>query len=233
MKSHDKAPAWWVRLSQGIKRVFSLAAIVCLIFCQRLCAQSLTGGETNQPARLCIALAQPGENETVAWNQGKPMWKRPAYPGYAMGEYTLPTGPLTLELRHPSRPVSVIKEKLVGGKCYLLVVDKKPNQDPKTQEQYPMITDTRWIELPWGKPSGQSAIFAYGTGPNPITLRPNDKTINLSPGQVTKISEGYALLSDSSGNPLMDFNPSGDTFFLLVIFTDSSGKLAPIRCHYY
>jgi hypothetical protein len=31
----------------------------------------------------------------------------------------------------------------------------------------------------------------------------------------------------------MDFNPSGDTFFLLVIFSDSSGKLAPIRCHYY
>ena len=233
MKSHDKAPAWWVRLSQGIRKVFSLASIVCLIFGQRLCAQSLAGGETNQPARLCIALAQPGENETVAWKQGKPMWKQPAYPGYSMGDYTLPAGPLGLELRHPLRPPLTINNKLLPGKCYLLVVDKKPNQDPKTQEQYPMITDARWIELPWGKPSGQSAIFAYVAGPNPITLRPNNKTINLSPGQVTKISDGYALLSDSAGNPLMDFNPSGDTFFLLVLFSDSSGKLAPIRCHYY
>jgi hypothetical protein len=48
---------------------------------------------------------------------------------------------------------------------------------------------------------------------HPALLRPNNKTINLSPGQVTKISDGYALLSDSAGNPLMDFNPSGDTFF--------------------
>ena len=135
MKSHDKAPAWWVRLSQGIRKVFSLASIVCLIFGQRLCAQSLAGGETNQPARLCIALAQPGENETVAWKQGKPMWKQPAYPGYSMGDYTLPAGPLGLELRHPLRPPLTINNKLLPGKCYLLVVDKKPNQDPKTQEQ--------------------------------------------------------------------------------------------------
>ncbi|CAM8652889.1 hypothetical protein MCEMIH22_01706 [Candidatus Methylacidiphilaceae bacterium] len=233
MKSHDKATIRWIRGSQAIKTVFPLAIIAWLTFGQRLCAQSLAGGETNEPARLCIALGQPGENETVAWNQGKPMWKRPAYPGYAMGEYTLPAGPLTLELRHPSRPVSVINEKLVGGKCYLLVVDQKTNPDPKTKEQYPVVTDARWVQLPWGKPSGQSAIFAYGAGPNPITLRPNDKTINLSPGQVTKISDGYALLSDSAGNPLMDFNPSGDTYFLLVIFSGSSGKLAPVRCNYY
>jgi hypothetical protein len=150
-----------------------------------------------------------------------------------MGEYTLPAGPLTLELRHPSRPVAVIKEKLVGGKCYLLVVDQKTNPDPKTQAQYAVVTDPRWVQLPWGKPTGQPAIFAYGHGQNPITLRPNNKTINLSPGQVTKISDGYALLSDSTGNPLMDFNPPGDAFFLLVLFPDSAGKLAPIRCHYY
>lgn len=233
MKPRGKAPLGWIRGYQGIKRVFTLAIIAWLTFGQRLRAQSLTGGETNQPARLCIALAQPGENETVAWKQGKPMWKKPAYPGYSMGEYTLPAGPLGLELRHPLRPPLTINNKLLPGKCYLLVVDKKPNQDPKTQEQYPMITDTRWIELPWGKPSGQSAIFAYGTGPHPITLHPNNKTINLSPGQFTKISDGYALLSDSAGNPLMDFNPSGETFFLLVIFSDSWDKLAPIRCYYY
>ena len=195
--------------------------------------QTPNTGETNQPARLCIALAQPGENETVAWKQGKPMWKRPAYPGYGMGEYTLPAGPLMLELRHPARPVSVINEKLVGGKCYLLVVDQKTNPDPKTQTQYPVVTDARWVQLPWGTPENQPAAYAYVAGTKPIALNPNKKLVTLSLGQVEKISDGYFLLSDSTGNPLMDFNPAGNTFFLLVFFSDSETKLAPVRCHYY
>jgi len=233
MKSHGKATFWSIRGSQVIKSVFPLAIIAWLTFGQRLCAQPLVSGETNRPARLCIALAQPGENETVAWNQGKPMWKRPAYPGYAMGEYTLPVGPLTLELRHPSRPVSVINEKLVGGKCYLLVVDQKTNPDPKTQGQYPVVTDARWVQLPWGKPENQPAAYTYAAGGKPIVIHPNKKLVTLSPGQVEKISDGYFLLSDPTGNPLMDFNPAGNTFFLLVFFSNSETKLAPLRCHYY
>jgi hypothetical protein len=207
--------------------------LLLLAFATRDLAQTQSDGSTNQPARLCIALAQPGENETVAWKQGKPMWKRPAYPGYAMGEYTLPAGPLSLELRHPSRPVSVINEKLVGGKCYLLVVDQKTNPDPKALPQYPVVTDARWVQLPWGKPENQPAAYAYVAGTKPVALHLNKKLLTLPSGQVEKISDGYFLLSDPAGNPLMDFNPAGNTFFLLVFFPDSETKLAPVRCHYY
>jgi hypothetical protein len=150
-----------------------------------------------------------------------------------MGEYTLPAGPLSLELRHPSRPVSVINEKLVGGKCYLLVVDQKTNPDPKALPQHPVVTDARWVQLPWGKPENQPATYAYVAGTKPVALHRNKKLLTLPSGQVEKISDRYFLLSDPTGNPLMDFNPSGNTFFLLVFFPDSETKLAPVRCHYH
>ena len=51
------------------------ALLLLLGFASRDLAQTQGDENTNQPARLCIALAQPGENETVAWKQGKPMWK--------------------------------------------------------------------------------------------------------------------------------------------------------------
>ena len=186
-----------------------------------------------QPARLCIALTQPGENETVAWKQGKPMWSRAPYPGYGMGEYTLSAGPFALEFRHPSRPPLLVNQKVLPGKCYLLVVGQKPNPDEKTKEQFPVVTDARWVELPWGDPTPEPAAYAFVAGPQPISFRMNDKPVSLSPGRVEKLAAGYMLFSDAAGNPLMDLNPSGGSFLLLVFFPDSAGKLAPVRCQYY
>jgi len=188
---------------------------------------------TSNPARLCIALALPGENETVAWMQGKPLWSRPPYPGYAMGEYTVPAGPLVLELRHPARPPLAVNQKVLPGKCYLLVVDQKPNPDEKTKGQFPVVTDARWVELPWGEPSAEPAAFAYVAASQAVSFRMNDKPVTLSPGRVEKLAAGYMLFSDAAGNPLMDLNPSGGSFLLLVFFPDSAGKLAPVRCQYY
>jgi hypothetical protein len=188
---------------------------------------------TNRPARLCIALAQPGENETVAWQAGKPMWRQAAYPGYAMGEYTFPAAPLKLELRHPARPPLAVNQKLLAGKCYLLVVDQKPNPDEKTKAQFPVVTAARWVELPWGEPSPEPAAFAYVAAAQAVPLRMNDKAVSLSPGRVEKLAAGYMLFSDAAGNPLMDLNPSGGSFLLLVFFEDSMSKLAPVRCYYY
>lgn len=191
------------------------------------------GAATNRPARLCIALAQPGENETVAWRQGKPMWRQAAYPGYGMGEYTFPAGPLALELRHPARPPLAVNQKVLPGKCYLLVVDQKPNPDEKTKAPFPVVTDARWVELPWGEPSAEPAAFAYVAASQAVSFRINDKPVSLSPGRVEKLAGGYMLFSDAAGNPLMDLNPSGGSFLLLVFFPDSAGKLAPVRCQYY
>lgn len=194
--------------------------------------------QTNQvkeatPARLCLALSQPGENETVAWNQGKPMWKKAAYPGYGMGEYILPAGPLAMELRHPSRPPLPVNQKVLPGKCYLLVVDQKPNSDPKTKEQFPVVTDAQWVELPWGEPSPEPAAYTYVAASRPISFCMNGKQVSLSPGRVEKLAGGYMLFSDTKGNPLMDLNPSGGSFLLLVFFQDSANKIAPVRCQFY
>lgn len=188
---------------------------------------------TSNPARLGIALALPGEGETVAWMQGKPLWSRPPYPGYGMGEYTVAAGPLVLELRHPTRPPLAVNQKVLPGKCYLLVVDQKPNPDEKTKAQFPVVTDARWVELPWGEPSAEPAAFAYVAAPQAVSFRMNDKPVSLSPGRVEKLAAGYMLFSDAAGNPLMDVNPSGGSFLLLVFFPDSAGKLAPVRCQYY
>lgn len=185
------------------------------------------------PARLGIALALPGENETVAWMQGKPLWSRPPYPGYGMGEYPLPAGPLALELRHPARPPLAVNQKLLPGKCYLLVVDQKPNPDEKTKGQYPVVTDARWVELPWGEPGPEPAAYGYQAGQQSLTFQLNKKSFTLAPGRVEKLAGGYMLFSDAAGNPLMDLNPSGDSFLLLVFFADSAGKLAPVRCQFY
>jgi hypothetical protein len=193
----------------------------------------ISESSTNTVARLCIALAQSGENETVAWRAGKPMWRKPAYPGYAMGEYTFPAGPLGLELRHPARPPLAVNQKLLAGKCYLLVVDQKPNPDEKTKAQFPAVTDARWVELPWGEPSAEPAAFAYVAAAQPVPLRMNDKAVSLSPGRVEKLAAGYMLFTDAAGNPVMDLNPSGGAFLLLVFFADSMSKLAPVRCYYY
>ncbi len=188
---------------------------------------------TNNPARLGIALALPGEGETVAWMQGKPLWSRPPYPGYGMGEYTVAAGPLVLELRHPTRPPLAVNQKVLPGKCYLLVVDQKPNPDEKTKAQFPVVTDARWVELPWGEPSPEPAAYAYVAGPKAVSFRLNDKPVSLAPGKVEKLAGGYMLFGDAAGNPLMDLNPSGGSFLLLVFFPDSAGKLAPVRCQYY
>jgi len=188
---------------------------------------------TNRPARLCVALAQPGENETVAWRQGKAMWDKPARPGYDKGQFRFPPGPLALELRHPKRPPLAVNQKVLPGKCYLLVVDQKPNPDEKTKAQFPVVTDARWVELPWGEPGPEPAAFAYVAAAQPISFRMNDKAVSLAPGRVEKLAGGYMLFSDAAGNPLMDLNPSGGSYLLLVFFGDSAGKLAPVRCHYY
>lgn len=210
-----------------------LASIVALIIAFLSEGRAQAPAATNIPARLCIALAQPGEDETVAWQQGKPMWRKPPYPGYGLGEYTLSAGPLALELRHPSRPPLPVNQKLLPGKCYLLVVDQKLNPDEKTKQLYPVLTDARWVELPWGEPSPQPAAFGYVAGPQALSFRLNDKPASLSPGKVEKLAAGYMLVADSAGSPLMDFNPSGGSFLLLVFFSDSAGKFAPVRCQYY
>jgi hypothetical protein len=210
-----------------------LASIVALIIAFLSEGRAQAPAATNIPARLCIALAQPGEDETVAWQQGKPMWRQAAYPGYGMGEYTFPAGPVALELRHPQRPPLAVNQKILPGKCYLLVVDQKPNPDEKTKAQYPVVTDARWVELPWGEPSPEPAAYAYVAGPKAVSFRLNDKSVSLAPGKVEKLSGGYMLLADGGGNPLMDFNPAGGTFFLLVFFPSPDGKLAPVRCYYY
>ena len=209
--------------------VSTLALMVSLFSMGRAQAPAAT----NQPARLCIAPALPGESETVAWLQGKPLWSRPPYPGYGLGEYTVPAGSLALELRHPQRPPLAVNHKVLPGKCYLLVVDQKPNPDEKTKQQYPVLTVARWVELPWAEPSPEPAAYGYVAGPKAVSFRLNDKAVSLAPGQVEKLAGGYMLFRDAAGNPLMDLNPSGESFLLLVFFADSAEKLAPVRCQYY
>lgn len=185
------------------------------------------------PARLCIAFSLPEEKEAVAWYQGKPLWSRAPYPGYGMGEYTLPAGPLTLEIRHPSRPPLPLNQKMLPGKCYLLVIGQKPNPDAKTKEQFPVVTDSRWVELPWGEPGPQAVVYAYVAAPQSVSFRLNDRPVTLPPARLEKLASGYMLFSDSQGNPLMDLSPSGGSFLLLVFFQNSANKLAPVRCQFF
>ena len=77
------------------------------------------------------------------------------------------------------------------------------------------------------------APFAYVAALQPVSFRMNGKSVTLAPGRVEKLAAGYMLFSDAAGNPLMDLNPSGGPFLLLVFFGDSAGKPAPVRCHYY
>lgn len=211
----------------------SLSSLLFLLLTAGAAIPQTNPIKETEPARLCIAFSLPEEKEVVAWYQGKPMWRQAPYPGYGMGEYNLPAGPLTLEIRHPSRPPLPLNQKMLPGKCYLLVIDQKPNADSKTKEQFPVVTDTRWVELPWGEPSPQATVYGYVAAPQSVSFRLNDRPVTLPPSRLEKLATGYMLFSDSQGTPLMDLSPSGGSFLLLVFFQNSANKLAPVRCQFY
>ena len=76
-----------------------------------------------EPIHFAIALAQPEETKTVAWLNAAPLWQGESFPGYGFGEWSWPSGMLTLALKNPQREDLNFKTQTTSGECYLLGVD--------------------------------------------------------------------------------------------------------------
>lgn len=190
-------------------------------------------GETkSQPARVCIVLAQPGENQTTALKDGTLLWQDPAPPGYGFGEWVWPGGALNLLIKNPSREDLVFKANLTGGKCYVLFIDSKPNPDPKKAATYPSITTAEITLLPFDSPQGQSLTYGITFSAEPLELTVNGKKTTLRKNDPVLLGTGLVRV-ESNDATISCTEPADACVLLLAYLKDDKGAIYWINSRFF
>jgi len=189
-------------------------------------------GKAPEPARVCIVLAQPGENQTTAFRDSVPLWKKSAPAGYGFGEWLWPAGGINLLFKNSARENFNLKGNLTGGKCHVIFVDSKPNPDPKKSEQYPFVTIAELISLPIERPGGGSATYGIAFGPEPLSLEVNGKNMTLPKNEPVLLGRGLVRVN-SGGETLSCTEPADSCVLLLAYAKDRNGKIYCINSRFF
>lgn len=188
--------------------------------------------EVKKPARLVVALAQPGEEKTTALQNGVTLWSQPSYAGYGLGEWTLPGGAYGWTIRHPERADLLLKGNLVGGDCYLITVDSKPNPDPKAAEKHPRVTVAELIPLKIAPPASRPLVYGLSMADGPLELSVNKTKLTLKKGELVKFSEGLAMI-EHQGQILASSDPQDPCVILWVFQAGEKQVPKTINCRFF
>lgn len=185
-----------------------------------------------EPIHFAIALAQPGEAKTIAWVNSAPLWEGESFQGYGFGEWSFPSGMLTLVLKNPQREDLNFKTQTTSGDCYLLGVDSTPNPDPNKTEKHPRITTATCVRIPSPKPEKKSFIYGVSFIQEPLNLEVNGQKLTLKFAEPVQFSTGLSIIKES-GQILTSSDPQDPCIIALAFFRNPQGKVYAINSRFY
>jgi hypothetical protein len=184
------------------------------------------------PIHFSIALAQPEEAETIAWLKATPLWEGASFTGYGFGEWSWPSGMLTLALKNPQREDLNFKTQTTSGECYLLGVDSTPNPDPKKIDKYPRVTTANCVVIKSPPPEKNAFVYGVSFIKDPINLEVNGRKLTLNFGQPVQFSTGGAMIKE--GNQILtSSDPQDPCIIALAFFKNAEGKVYVINSRFY
>jgi hypothetical protein len=219
-------------ISRFFKSTFLLVAFFVSALQLALAQAPGTPDAKKTPIHFAIALAQPEEAKTIAWLNAAPLWEGESFSGYGFGEWSWPSGMLTLALKNPQREDLNFKTQTTSGECYLLGVDSAPNPDPKKTEKYPRITTANCVTIKSPKPENKSFIYGVSFIRDPLNLEVNEKKLTLKFGEPVQFSTGMTMIKEN-GQILTSSDPQDPCIITLAFFKNAAGKVYVINSRFY
>jgi hypothetical protein len=182
-------------------------------------------------ARLVVALAQPGEDQTTGLQDGLSLWKKKSFPGSGFGEWVVPPGARSWTLRNPERADFTIRGNLNAGKCYALVVDSRPNPDPKTVSQFPRATVAELVEIDIPPLGAKAPTYGLTLEEN-IAMQVNRRQVSLAKAKPILLGSG-AVMVEAGEKPIVSSDPQDPCAILLVFFKNPDGSIQVVRCRFF
>jgi hypothetical protein len=219
-------------ISRFFKSIFLLVAFFVSALQLALAQAPSTPDAKKTPIHFAIALAQPEEAKTIAWLNATPLWGGESFSGYGFGEWSWPSGMLTLALKNPQREDLNFKTQTTSGECYLLGIDSAPNPDPKKIEKYPRVTTANCVTIKSPPPEKKAFIYGVSFIQDPINLEVNGRKLTLNFGQPVQFSTGGAMIKEGD-QILTSSDPQDPCIIALAFFKNAQGKVYVINSRFY